>query len=32
MGKVTLTKDDAESLARNLSRLKCELVMLGEAL
>lgn len=30
MDKVTLTKDDAKSLARNLFRLKCELVMLGD--
>lgn len=30
MDKVTLTEDDAKSLARNLFQLKCELVMLGE--
>jgi hypothetical protein len=30
MGRVSLTKDDAQSLSRNLQRLKSELVRLGE--
>jgi len=32
MHRVKLTDEDAQSLARNLIRLKCDLVMLGEIL